>query len=66
MAKRKIEDIDFENATDIFVSIFTDADLMEVLEHAERTKRNLRAMGKAHETEVMGRVISILRRRLSH
>jgi hypothetical protein len=65
MAKRT-DDIDFEDATNIFVSIFPDASLAEVLEHAERAERNFRAWGKAHETEVMGRVISIIRGRLSH
>jgi hypothetical protein len=66
MGKRKIDGIDFEEATDIFVGIFPGASLAEVLEHAERAERNLSAWGKAHETEVMGRVISTIRRRLSH
>ncbi|MNL88604.1 hypothetical protein D3C87_2184080 [compost metagenome] len=41
-----IEDLDLENATDIFVEIFPDARLLEVLEHAERAERNLTAWGK--------------------
>jgi len=66
MGKRKIDDIDFEEATDIFVGIFPGATLADVLEHAERAQRNFTAWGKAHEREVMGRVISIIRRRLAH
>ena len=35
MAKRKVDDIDFENATDLFVSIFPGVTVLEALLHAE-------------------------------
>ena len=57
---------DIARATGDQPDIFTGAKLMELLDYAERTERKLRAKGKAHETEVIGQVISILRRRLAH
>jgi hypothetical protein len=64
MAKRKIDGIDSENATNLILEIFPGASLTEMVEHAERTQRNLATWGKTCDAEVMERVASTIRRRL--
>lgn len=66
MGKQKPITVDFEEAAEIFISIFPSATPAEVLEHAERGRRISIEHGDEQEAIVFGKVAAILRRRLAN
>lgn len=58
--------IDFDEAADIFVSIFPGASLAEVYERAVSAAANCAAMGFDHEARVLRETALRIKRRLTH
>ena len=58
--------IDFDAATEIFVSIFPGASVAEVYERAVSAAANCAAMGFDHEARVLRETALRIKRRLTH
>lgn len=58
--------VDFEAATDVFVSAFPDSSLSEVHERAVRAAENCELMGFPYEARVLRETAVRIRRRMAH
>lgn len=64
--KRRFEALDFETATDVFISAFPGASLAQVYERALGAAKNCDLMGFAHEARVLRETAARIKTRMTH
>lgn len=64
--RKRFEDLDFETATDLFISAFPGATLAEVHERALGAAATCDLMGFAHEARVLHETATRIQRRMLH
>jgi hypothetical protein len=63
---RRFQAVDFEAATDVFISAFPGASLAQVYERAVGAATNCDLMGFAHEARVLRETAARIKARMTH